>query len=640
MKIIGVTGTKGKTTVVYLIYHILKRLGFKVAMISTIKAIIGNDVYDTGLHVTNPEPLVLNELLKKMVDKGIEYVVLEVTSHGLDQERVYGINFDIGVLTNIAKEHLDYHKTFVRYREAKFKLFENSNKVVLNKDDLSYFLFDKKIKGKKKLTYSQYKDADFYGNIGKIDRDRMSFSVKTDGKRYEGQSKLIGTYNLYNILAALSTTRFLSVDIPQAIDALSDFIPPEGHLESIANNKGIDIYIDFAHTQDSLKSLLDFLNKRKKKRLITVFGSAGERDRDKRYQMGKISGKISDISVITAEDPRSEDVISICEQIKRGAIKSGAVKYVKSLKEKKSYVVVPDRMEAIYYAIMGVANRGDTVVVCGKGHEKSMCYGKVEHPWSDRSVVLDIVSVKANKAAVVLAAGWGKRLKSDLPKVLHKIAEKPMLYYTLNSLRRGGYGKIVVVVGYKAKTVIKNLGPSFNYAFQRKRLGTAHAVSKGIQTIGNFKNLLVINGDDSAFYLPKTLSEIYNDHITAKAVLTIAYTIFDDPSDLGRIIKNKDSGEVEIIEDKDTSESEKKVKKINIGLYVFDKLWFMRNVGKINKSSSGEYYITDFVRLANKQKDKVNVYRLKRAGEWFGINTQQQLSLADQKMRKIVKINE
>lgn len=658
LKVIGVTGTKGKTTVVHLLYHLMKEAGYKVGMISTIEAKIGNESVDTGLHVTNPEPLFLHALLKKMVDKEMEYAIIEVTSHGLDQERVYGINFDIGVLTNITPEHLDYHKTFSRYRQTKLKLLERSNMLVVNRDDKST-LFVKSIIAKKDkvIQYSQVSRSDIMGRVNKIDKGIMFYDVLSESRSYKGRIQLPGNYNLYNILASISAGKLLGISIIDSISALNDFSSPEGRLEKVENKKGINIYIDFAHTPDSLENLLKLLNSLKNDgRLICVYGCAGERDRKKRFEMGKISGNLAGISVITAEDPRSENVLDIISQIRRGMVKTGAKEYPITLISKQEtinnhtseqvvgdwnknyYILIPDRSEAIYYSINNIAHKGDTVVICGKGHEKSMCYGNIEHNWSDYRSINDALALEeTNRTAIIMCAGKGKRLNSDLPKVINKLAGKPMVLYAISNLRKSGYKHIKLIVGYKAPKVINEVGNTVSYTRQKYPLGTGHAAWQGIKTLKNLDEpVLVMNGDDSAFYKPETLKEIYDSHVEQSAAVTFASAFLDDPTGIGRLLRDKKGQLIKIVEERNATDSEKKIKETNIGLYVFNPNWFLRNIKKVRKSDSGEYYIVDLIEIAIKNKEKVNVYRLKNIKEWCGVNTMEQLNVANERMIELV----
>lgn len=354
LKIVGVTGTDGKTTTSSLIYWILKSVGKKVGLVSTVSAQIGGKEYDTGFHVTNPEPIALQEFLSQMVKEGCEYAVLEVTSHGIDQERIAGIHFDVGVLTNITHEHLDYHGSFEKYRETKLKFLKLAKKVVLNATDPSFEYFSSKLKGKEVYPYSKESP-------------------------YEGI--LPGEYNDLNAAAAASVCGLLGIEKDGVKKAISSFKLPPGRLEEIKNDLGLEIYVDFAHTPNALRKVLEYLVSKKKGKLIAVFGCAGERDHQKRPMMGEISGVLADISILTAEDPRSEKAEEIGAQISEG------VKKVKG-----EFLVIPERGEAIAYAVQRVAKKGDTIVVCGKGHEKSMAYGEVEYPWSDQEAVKEALN--------------------------------------------------------------------------------------------------------------------------------------------------------------------------------------------------------------------------------------------------------
>lgn len=362
LKIIGVTGTDGKTTTVNLIYDILKRSGLSVSMISTVSALIKEKEIDTGFHVTAPGPWHLQKLLKKMVEEKVEYLVLEVTSHGLDQFRFLGISYEVGVITNVTNEHLDYHKTYEHYLRTKAALFRKSKVAVLNKDDKSFEYLVETLKGKgpKIVSYGIDKEADF---------TTKSFPFKTT---------LPGKYNQYNCLAAIAATMALGIKEETIRKSLAAFKGIVGRMEEIDEGQNFKAVVDFAHTPNALEQTLKTLREGlvKDRRLVVVFGAAGLRDKEKRPLMGKIAGKWADFSVVTAEDPRTERVEDICEQIVQGISEVGG-----------KFKVIYNRQEAINYAVKELARKGDTIVVCGKGHEKSMCYGKKEYPWSDQEAV-------------------------------------------------------------------------------------------------------------------------------------------------------------------------------------------------------------------------------------------------------------
>ena len=385
LKVIGVTGTDGKTTTCHLIYSLLKNSGKKVALLSTVAAYIGDEVIDTGFHTTTPDAKLLQPLIKKVANSGMEYLVLETTSHGLDQHRVLGINFMMGVLTNVTHEHLDYHKTFEAYRKAKSKLFRNLKYAVLNKDDNSFDYFKSVLKPGTKLTsYSVNQTATLAAKNIKLTPKGMEFTIKEGANTSKIQTRLLGKYNASNILAAAGAARVFGVKWVEIQDALESFEGVEGRMEVIKSKKQFTTIVDFAHTPNSLENLLKTLTeiKPKKSKLIAVFGCAGQRDTLKRPVMGEISARLANISIFTAEDPRNEDVNTIIDKIMEGANKA-----------KDGHVVLrePDRKKAIKLAV-SKAQKGDIVVICGKGHEKSMNFGGKELPWSDQEVARKLLN--------------------------------------------------------------------------------------------------------------------------------------------------------------------------------------------------------------------------------------------------------
>ncbi len=353
---IGVTGTDGKTTTTSLIFHILKEARFKPAMISTVGAQIGESEYDTGLHTTTPSAFSLQKYIKRAVTAGCSYLVLEVTSHSLDQNRVRGIDFKIGVLTNVTQDHFDYHKNYDLYLKAKSKLFAKSDIAILNLDDKSYDFMHEFCKNKKVYTYSLKKDADF---------TPMSIGI-TLPPQFE--------FNHENFLAAVSVAKLLEVPDDLIKLALSTFKFPAGRQE-IVYEKDFRVVIDFAHTPNSFEKVLPALKSTTTGRLIHVFGAAGARDRSKRPLMGRLSSKNADLIILTAEDPRNEDFKKINEQIKAGFENF-----------KGELFEIESRQDAIDFAIRN-AKEGDTVVLTGKGHEKSMNLGHGEYPWSEHEAV-------------------------------------------------------------------------------------------------------------------------------------------------------------------------------------------------------------------------------------------------------------
>lgn len=359
MTVIGVTGTDGKTTTVNMIYRIMRDAGKKVSMVSTINAEIAGKSYDTGFHVTSPEPFMVQKFAKQAKDSGDDYLVLEVSSHALDQYRFWGTKFTVGVITNITHDHLDYHKTWENYFLAKAKLIKNTKVAVINRDEKHFEKLSKKTF--KIVSFGLSKQADF---------NPINFPFKL---------KMLGDYNVLNSLAAAAVADNLGIEPKVIKSSLSNFSNLLGRMEEVKNKKGIKIIIDFAATPNGLEQALKTLRKETKGRLISVFGSAGLRDEQKRPLMGAVSAKLADISIITAEDPRGY-LEKINQQILEGALKVGATL-------NKNVYVVPDRGEAIKFAIK-LAKKGDCIGIFGKGHEKSMNYdGKKEIPWSDQEAV-------------------------------------------------------------------------------------------------------------------------------------------------------------------------------------------------------------------------------------------------------------
>lgn len=376
LEIIGVTGTDGKTTTATLIYHILKSAGKKVALISTVDAKIGRKNLKTGFHVTSPNPFALQALLRRMRSQKIRYVVLEVTSHGLDQFRLYPLKPKIAVLTNITHEHLDYHLTFAAYQEAKLKLFKNAEHAVINKDLPIFGDINARLPKVLFSTYSLIADSQMKPDSIDYQSDRTVFTLGN----LSYTLPLTGEYNLYNALAAISTTLLLDVDPLDIKRALGSFHGVRGRLEAIDNKRGIHAIVDFAHTPGALQAVLTNIRSKLKKEesLIVVFGAAGLRDASKRPLMGTIAAELADKIVLTSEDPRFENPTDIIKEILAGIPKN----------KRKDVVIELDRGKAIDYAVNVLAKKGDFVVTCGKGHEESMNLdGFEETPWSEHEAL-------------------------------------------------------------------------------------------------------------------------------------------------------------------------------------------------------------------------------------------------------------
>lgn len=366
--VIGVSGTDGKTTTVNMIHQILKKAGKKVSMISSINAVIAGKSYDIGFHVSSPDPFVVQKFARLAASNGDKFLVLEVTSHGLDQYRFWGIKFDVGVVTNITHDHLDYHQTWENYFLTKAKLIKNVRVAVINHDEAHFDRLSKIANGK----------VVSFGFSSKADFNPAKFPLRL---------KILGEYNFLNAQAASAACVNEEVEPSIVRSALANFLHLPGRMEEVKNKRGLKIFIDFASTPHALSQALKTLRKNTKGRLIAVFGSAGKRDVAKRSLMGEISAKLSDITVITAEDPRGE-LKQINKQIINGAKKAGAKMGI-------NLYVVERRKEAINFAINTLAKRGDLVGFFGKSHEKSMNYNGIqEEPWDEFKAVKEALYEK------------------------------------------------------------------------------------------------------------------------------------------------------------------------------------------------------------------------------------------------------
>jgi UDP-N-acetylmuramoyl-L-alanyl-D-glutamate--2,6-diaminopimelate ligase len=423
LTVIGVTGTDGKTTTCNLIYQILVEAGFKVGLISTVNAVIDDEVLDTGFHVTTPDAHDVQRYLAKMVDAGLTHVVLETTSHGWAQHRVDACEFDIGVITNITHEHLDEHGSYEKYRAAKARLFSslertqpksqgNPRLAILNRDDGSFEFLNDFVKVNK-ITYGLNAGVDVQAiDIG-YNPGGMKFDAKHGTFRVGIMTNLIGQYNVSNCLAALSAAVFgLDIEPVVAAKGMENLPGIPGRMEVIDLGQDFTAIVDFAHTPNALKATLEtareMLTKEnteiktklnrdsvvsvrsvvKKPRIIVIFGSAGLRDKEKRRMMAETSAELADLTVLTAEDPRTESLDGILDEMTAGARSRGG-------REGETFWRVPDRGEAIRFALK-LARPGDIVLSCGKGHEQSMCFGKIEYPWDDRIAVRAVLAEYLN----------------------------------------------------------------------------------------------------------------------------------------------------------------------------------------------------------------------------------------------------
>jgi len=379
LKIIGITGTNGKTTTAFLIYHILKELGQKPSLIGTVKYLIGSKEQKAGY--TTPDFLKLRKILKEAAGCGSRFLVMEASSHAIDQQRIKGVDFSRCVFTNLSRDHLDYHRTMDSYFNVKKELFlKNKNAFsVINTDDKYGRSLYKELKNK--LSYGIVSGAALKAGNIKLNRKGFCFSLSHKNKSYSIDSKLCGRYNILNILAALGTVSSLGFSLSDSIKHVLSFAPPEGRLEAVSEK----VFVDYAHTPDALKNALGALKDSGYKKIICVFGCGGNRDKGKRSQMGRVASKEADFTFITSDNPRNECSFEICRQIEKGF--SG-----------ENYSVVADRKKAIEEALKmrGKSGLHTCLLVAGKGHEGYQIIGDKKIPFKDSEVIKSVM--RAQKA--------------------------------------------------------------------------------------------------------------------------------------------------------------------------------------------------------------------------------------------------
>jgi len=356
-----------------------------VGMVSTVNALVGERYQATGLHVTTPDAPVVQALLAEMRDAGTQVAILEATSIGLAHHRVTAVAFDVAVVTNVTHAHLNFHGTWEQYCADKARLFHMLSgawrkpgvpKVsVINADDRSYPTLQP-IPADVQLVYALDAQADVTATDIVLGQGEQTFTVRAPQGAFPIRTPLVERYNVYNILATTSVALALGVPVEAIQRGIAGLAGVTGRMERINEGQDFQALVDFAHTPFALEQALKALRPQTAGRLIVVFGCAGERDVKKREMMGRAAGSLADVTVITAEDPRTEDLDGIIDQIAKGCEAAGA-------REGEGYIRIPDRGEAIAVAV-GMAEAGDFVVAAGKGHEQSMCFGTVEYPWDDR----------------------------------------------------------------------------------------------------------------------------------------------------------------------------------------------------------------------------------------------------------------
>lgn len=376
LEIIGVTGTNGKTTTTFVIKDMLELLGEGCGLIGTVKNIIGEESVPSVL--TTPDPFVMHALFKRMTDLGLRYCVIEVSSQALHQKRLEGINFAVGVLTNISRDHLDYHGNIEEYIAAKKELFRRCDKAVINNDDerAPYFKDGVTVPV---LTYSAVKDSMYKASDIEYRSDSVSYTLETCGETYDVKFGIAGTFSVYNSLSAITAVCSLGYSAREVSAAAAKAKSVLGRLESVKAGQPYNIIIDYAHTPDGLEKAIEAVKSFTDGRVLTVFGCGGDRDSTKRPMMGRIASEISDITVVTSDNPRTENPQDIIDEILEGIeVNRGNI------------FIRPDRTEAIALAL-NTAKKGDTVLLAGKGHETYQIIGTEKKHYDEREIIAELL---------------------------------------------------------------------------------------------------------------------------------------------------------------------------------------------------------------------------------------------------------
>jgi UDP-N-acetylmuramoyl-L-alanyl-D-glutamate--2,6-diaminopimelate ligase len=377
LKLIGITGTNGKTTTTTLLFNLFMNLGYKAGLISTVVNKIGNEVIPST-HTT-PNPVELNQLLDKMVNAGCEYCFMEVSSHAVHQHRIAGLDYKIAVFTNITHDHLDYHNTFAEYIRVKKAFFDGLSRdsfAVTNADDKNGLVMLQNTSAKK-LTFALKTPADFKG---KVIENALSGLVMTINNT-EVYSRLVGDFNAYNLLAVFGVASILGIEELEVLRVLSNLESVEGRFQYVRSTNGITAIVDYAHTPDALENVLKTIRGIRKgsEQVITVVGCGGDRDKTKRPKMASIAAEMSDKVILTSDNPRTEDPATILKEMEAGLDEN---QQLKSL-------TIQDRKQGIKTAI-SLANSGDIILIAGKGHEKYQEIMGVRHDFDDLKITNEL----------------------------------------------------------------------------------------------------------------------------------------------------------------------------------------------------------------------------------------------------------
>jgi UDP-N-acetylmuramoyl-L-alanyl-D-glutamate--2,6-diaminopimelate ligase len=383
LTLVGVTGTNGKTTTATLLYHLFRKMGYKAGLISTVAYFVDEQRIE-ATHTT-PDPVQLNRLMAQMVKQGCEYCFLEVSSHAIVQQRVAGLHFAGGIFSNLTHDHLDFHKTFAEYRDAKKTFFDNLPNTafaLINKDDRNGMVMVQNTKAAVK-TYALKSIADFHARV--VEHDFAGMALQLDGR--EAWMRLIGEFNAYNLLAVYATAVLLGQKPEETLTAMSTLAPVDGRFEFIRSDNNIMAVVDYAHTPDALENVLkaihDILPSGQSSQIITVVGCGGDRDKTKRPEMAKIAVAGSSRVILTSDNPRSEEPEAIIADMLAGL----------DAADRRTTIAITDRREAIRTACM-MAAPGDVVLVAGKGHETYQIVKGVKSHFDDREIVREVFLIE------------------------------------------------------------------------------------------------------------------------------------------------------------------------------------------------------------------------------------------------------
>lgn len=379
--LIGVTGTNGKTTTTYLIKSVLEAMGKKVGLIGTNQNMIGTEIIPTKR--TTPDSLELMQLFSKMAEKNVDYVIMEVSSHSLVLDRVTACTFDVGAFTNITQDHLDFHKTMEEYLKAKGILFQISKSGVINADDPGAKQLLAMSKCEKMLSYGVEQECAMRASQVELKENGVFFTLHFEGEEYHVELGIPGKFSVYNAMTALACLAAAGIPMDQAVRCLKKARGVKGRVEVVNTGRDFSVIIDYAHTPDGLYNVIQTIRGFAKGRVITVFGCGGDRDKGKRPKMGKIASELSDFSVVTSDNPRSEDPNAIIEDILVGIKEGGG-----------AYTIIPNRFEAIEYAL-DHAQKDDIILLAGKGHETYQILADRTITFDEREIVRKLLDAPA-----------------------------------------------------------------------------------------------------------------------------------------------------------------------------------------------------------------------------------------------------